>query len=198
MNTFAFLTAYSRQFGKLTSQQAQGLNEIFTCFRGDQLLANDIRKVAYFLATVKHECADTWHPIQERGGEAYFVRRYWDNTRIRQQLGNTTSLDAVRYCGRGYVQLTGRRNYELVQRVLGFKVLESPTLLNDPKVSFAVAAHGMTEGWFTSRKLGDYIKPGSCDYLNARRVINGQDKTELIAGYANRLERILTGTFERL
>jgi len=38
---------------------------------------------------------------------------------------------------------------------------------------------------FTGKKLSD------CDYKNARRIINGTDKWELIKGHAVKLEQIL-------
>jgi hypothetical protein len=50
---------------------------------------------------------------------------------------------------------------------------------------------GMHEGWFTTKKLSDYIHGDKCDYLNARKIINGTDKAALIAGYARKFERIL-------
>jgi hypothetical protein len=51
----------------------------------------------------------------------------------------------------------------------------------------------MREGWFTGRRLGDYLRPGRVpDYIGARRVINGQDRAALIAQYARQFERALT------
>ncbi len=43
----------------------------------------------------------------------------------------------------------------------------------------------------TGKRLSDYIKPGSVDYLNARRIVNGTDRAEQIAGYAREYERAL-------
>ena len=50
---------------------------------------------------------------------------------------------------------------------------------------------GMKDGWFTGRKLSDYINQSKKDYLNARRIINGMDKASLIAGYAETFEKAL-------
>lgn len=47
---------------------------------------------------------------------------------------------------------------------------------------------GMEAGRFTGKKLSDYL-PG--DYVNARRIINGTDKAEQIAGYARQFEAAL-------
>lgn len=45
---------------------------------------------------------------------------------------------------------------------------------------------GCTEGWFTGKKLADYS-----DYVNMRRVVNGTDRAEMIAGYAETFEAAL-------
>ena len=42
---------------------------------------------------------------------------------------------------------------------------------------------GMEQGWFTGKKLGDYFSADTDDPVNARRIINGNDKDTLIAGY---------------
>lgn len=53
---------------------------------------------------------------------------------------------------------------------------------------------GMKYGIFTTRKLSDFINKTGVDYEGARRVINGQDKKELIASYAIKFEAILRET----
>lgn len=191
MNINTFLPLYIQQFGKLSDSQIQGLTEIFSFLEHDTLIAPDVRKVSYVLATIKHECADTWKPIKERGGDTYFIQRYWRNVKVRKQLGNSSPQDAVKYCGRGYVQLTGRRNYTLVQQTLHSPVLEHPGLACHPPLSFAIAVRGMTDGWFTGKKLSEYITPSTCNYMGARKVINGTDKAAIIAAFAVKIEAML-------
>ena len=41
----------------------------------------------------------------------------------------------------------------------------------------------MAQGWFTSKALPDYFNDTTDDPINARRIINGNDKDTLIAGY---------------
>lgn len=53
---------------------------------------------------------------------------------------------------------------------------------------------GMTNGLFTGKKLNHYFNPNGVDYKSARKIINGSDKAELIASYAERFERILKET----
>jgi hypothetical protein len=57
--------------------------------------------------------------------------------------------------------------------------------------SALITVGGMRDGDFTGMKLSDYIKPGSVDYVNARRIVNGTDRAEQIAGYAEKYEEAL-------
>ncbi|WP_449397146.1 hypothetical protein [Devosia riboflavina] len=53
----------------------------------------------------------------------------------------------------------------------------------------------MTKGTFTGKKLQDYINSDQCNYVEARRIVNGKDKDKaaLIAGYAEKFEAALIG-----
>ena len=42
----------------------------------------------------------------------------------------------------------------------------------------------MREGWFTGKRLSDYISNEDIDYLGARAIINGSDRATQIADYA--------------
>lgn len=151
--------------------------------------------IAYAFATIKHETGDTFRPIYEKGSRAYF--RKYDveyNPRKAKALGNTQKGDGYTYRGRGYVQLTGRKNYAL------FGLADDPDKALEPETAFHILVRGMKEGLFTGKELGDYLTPppgnpsfsaALIHYKNARRIINGTDKAELIAGYAQKFEHIL-------
>ncbi len=49
---------------------------------------------------------------KELGGEAYFTRLYWDKQKKAKELGNESKEDAIRYSGGGYIQVTGKNNYQ--------------------------------------------------------------------------------------
>lgn len=123
----------------------------------------DRRQLAYILATVRHETAHTYKPIDEYGGERTRYAPYW---------------------GRGYVQLTWLDNYRNYSRLLGKNLVSRPELVKEPFTAAFILVHGFRTGAFTGMAIGSYISPVRCDYINARRVINSVDKAALIAGYA--------------
>lgn len=146
---------------------------------------------AYGLATAYHETAHTMLPITEYGGAAYFTRMYdRDGLRpaVAAQLGNTEAGDGCRFCGRGYVQLTGRANYARAGLV------DEPERATDPVVAAQVLERGMREGWF-GRRLMDVLPLGGRatrrQFIAARRTVNGQDRAALIADYALRFQDAL-------
>ena len=92
------------------------------------------------------------------------------------------------YYGRGDVQLTWYENYELMGKLLNIPLLEQPELALNPEISARIIIEGMTRGKsnkgdFTGVSLETYFNASKTDPVNARRIINGLDKAELIAGY---------------
>lgn len=177
-----FFDGYRKAFGPLKQSQVVGLELKLGFIESDPL--PDLRWIAYYLATVKHECADTWMPIDERGGDDYFNRRYGPGTKVGAVLGNTQPGDGALFHGRGDIQCTGRRNYTLFAGLLKIDLVGNPDLAKVPLHAYQIACIGMANGLFTGKKLGDYLGATGIDWVNARRVVNGTDKAELIAGYA--------------
>lgn len=174
--------------GTLKQRQVDGLTAILDYWEAKHE-AKDDRWVAYLLGTTHHETGRTMAAIKEFGGDAYFTRRYdppptGQMASVARQLGNTTRGDGCKYCGRGFVQLTGRRNYGDWANRLGVDLIGDPTLAMDPKVATQILVEGSILGTFTGRKLSNYFAPGVADWRNARRIINGLDKADLVASYA--------------
>ena len=101
------------------------------------------------------------------------------------------AVDGKVYYGRGYVQLTWLANYKTMTNLLGVNLIKNPALACEPDIAAQVMMQGMARGLFTGKKLSDYISSLKCDYLNARRIINGTDKALLIAGHARVWEAAL-------
>lgn len=195
----AFFNGYRNAYGKLTQGMVSGLELLGRNMEADPTLRN-IQWAAYMLATVKHECADTWQPIVERGARAYFDK-YEAGTPIGRRLGNTEPGDGYRFRGRGYVQITGRANYARMTEVL--KLAPDADLVVDPDqalrpaIAYRIMSVGMVKGLFTGKRLSDYIGSGACDYRNSRRIINALDQATKIGEYATTLEVIIRASIVR-
>lgn len=157
-----------------------------------------LSRVAYALATAWHETAHTMQPVKEHGGSAYFTRMYdikGQRPNVAKELGNVFAGDGPLFAGRGYVQLTGRRNYKLAGERTGYPLEGNPDLAMRADIAAQIMRRGMEEGWFTGRGFRDYLPPaGPASHLafrQARRIINGSDRASLIADYAMQFQDAL-------
>ncbi len=188
-----FMSDYVTTYGLLTDSAARGLSLLLRFIDRDPNIS-DIRWAAYMLATVKHECADTWQPIEEYGKGA--GRSYGTALNVTDDQGRSYTNA---YYGRGYVQLTWKANYQTMSQILygDERLVFHPEWVLEPDVAYKIMSHGMRNGSFTGKKLGSYIHDGTCDYVNARRIINGTDCAVTIAGYAKKLEQMLSSSLFR-
>jgi hypothetical protein len=171
-----------QRFGPLNQGQVNGINLLVKHFAFSDI---PDKHQAYLLATAWHETARTMQPIHERGGKAYF-NKYEPGTKIGGRLGNKIKGDGFLFRGRGYVQLTGRSNYEAAGRKLKLPLVMQPDIALQPDAAADIMVKGCSEGWFTGKKLSDYA-----DFENMRRVVNGVDKAKEIAEYARVFEKAL-------
>lgn len=140
-------------------------------------------QAAYVLATALWETASTMKPVEE----AYYLE------------DDVPDIDAWRkanlryypWHGRGYAQLTWEKNYKRASTETGFDLTEDPLLAMMPDIAAQVIVVGMLEGWFTGKKLSDYITLQRSDFVNARRIVNGTDRQHEIARIARAYDRAL-------
>lgn len=200
INRKLFYQNFRKQFGKITQSQVNGIEASFNEWElwvSKKWTDNDLRKLAYILATDWHEGNKTMQPIKEMGGNAYFIKRYWENKKIAKQLGNLSAQDTIDFCGKGKPQLTGRTNYTRMGKILGYDLVNNPDLMLDLKIATEVMFEGMMSGRsfkgdFTGKQLSNYFNATTNDPINARRIINGTDKAELIEGYHYKFLKCLT------
>jgi len=123
------------------------------------------------LATIRAETAG-FEPISEYkskyntspGGHPFDL---YDN---RKDLGNRGKPDGERYKGRGFIQLTGRANYERIGKKIGMgmQLVENPELANDPQVAAKILVAFLAD---KERKIKDALVHK--DLKGARRLVNG-------------------------
>lgn len=172
----------------LSQGETDGCNALLTA-----CAAWPLAWTAYGLATPYLETAHTLQPVREIGSEAYFDRMYGPGglrPAVAKGLGNVKPGDGHLFAGRGFVQLTGRDDYARADRKLnlGGQLVANPDLALRPDIAAQILQHGMAEGWFTGRKLADYLPSDRAatraEFIAARRVINGQDRAVTIADFA--------------
>lgn len=141
---------------------------------------------AYVLGTAWHETGQfKW--MREIWGPTAAQKRYEGRT----DLGNTVKGDGKKFMGRGFVQITGRRNYTDWGKRLGLDLLKEPQLAEQPAIAAKIIVQGMKLGTFTGKKLSDYVTLQRSDFRNARRIVNGMDRADLIADYAKKFDVLL-------
>ena len=162
--------------GNLTQRQVDGLNTLLDVWE-IHFRDCDIRWLAYSLATAFHETAQTMEPIPEYGegsGHSY---------------GEPAGPYGQCYYGRGYVQLTWEENYIKGEQILADKYCvecpmhQYPHRMLEHEPAALVLFDGSIEGWFTGVGLPQFFNASREDPYEARTVINGHDKAELIEGY---------------
>jgi hypothetical protein len=158
--------------GALTQQQVDGCSVILGLWEGQYTGTpmSDLRWLGYILATVYHECATTMWPITEYGSQSYLKGKPY-----------------YPYIGRGFVMITWEDNYRRASQELSLTgtrdLVKHPELALDSLIAARILFRGMAEGWFTSKKLGQYFNDSKDDPVNARQIVNGNDDDKLIAGY---------------
>jgi putative chitinase len=175
--------------GKLKQSQVNGLNEILDAWENSKL--TDLRWLAYILATPAIETGMRYEPIIEAGGTTYFTKLYdvlgRNPTRARS-MGNTKPGDGAKYRGRGFVQITWKKNYAkyqpIIKKLFDVDILNDPDKAMIPEVAAFIMIDGMSKGLFTGKKLSDYFNAKTTDWYNARRIVNGLDKADQIASIA--------------
>jgi putative chitinase len=173
-----------------------GLAALLDLIRSDTATWDNSNQVAYALATIKWETANAFEPVPERGQLSYFDK-YEPDTPRGKELGNVHPGDGYLFRGRGYVQITGRKNYTRIGQALGVDLVTTPDLALRPEIAYKIMANGMKVGWFTGRRLSEYLPTGGTpDYVNARRIINGLDHAADIAALAQSFQGYLANGVE--
>lgn len=77
-------------------------------------------RVCHFLAQIIHESGSFVYKVEQDSGQAYEGNK---------DLGNTQPGDGPLFKGRGFIQLTGRANYQTYSKYLGVDVVSNPDLV---------------------------------------------------------------------
>ena len=157
------------QMFPFTSLNHIKVNLPFVCSGLDEHNLVDKPMVLVALATVRAE-TESFEPICE--GESRFNTspggHPFDLYDKRQDLGNQGSGDGARFCGRGYVQLTGRTNYKKYGALLGEDLINNPDLACVPTIAGELLATFLKD---KERQIKEALVEH--DLRAARRLVNG-------------------------
>lgn len=90
------------------------------------------------------------------------------------------ACDFFVFIGRGYVQVTGRANYQKfsgLPALGGVDLVGDPPIAATPDIAAKVLVLGMRDGMFRPHKLADYALPAGWDATHARDIVNGDGAT---------------------
>lgn len=168
----SFFDAIRPLFGTLSTVQVQRIEAILYGFNGKGL---STQHQAYILATGFLE-SDRFRTLEEYGkgrGKAY---------------GKPGRNHGQIPYGRGLVQITWDENYEKADKRLGLNgaLIRDYNLATRLDIAVTILIRGMVEGWFTGKKLSDFKT-----YKAMRAIVNGKDRADLIAQYAEAFEDAL-------
>lgn len=173
MNKNKFYDAI-RPHVNLTTQNVMGMDKVLDYIESRE---NNLQQAAYIIATAWWETGQTMMPVRE----AYWKDEAWRKRNFRYYP----------YYGRGYIQLTWDYNYKKASDYFKVDFVKNPDLVMDPEYALPILFVGMNEGWFTGKKLDNYIDNDDendseelKEYKGARRIVNGTDKAETIAKLA--------------
>ncbi len=196
-NRDKFFDGYRKAFGKITlNRTVNGINDLLDDLSTDKTLTGDLNAIAYILATVYHETGTAMVPTSE------YLQTKLD-TPARRKVRELQDRYFPTYYGRGYVQLTWKKNYLNMSKLLkqykpdvygsmqdGFLVLH-PDLLLQQQVSYDVLVIGMLTGAFSSTGRGLKYYTDKSDFIGARQTVNIHDDDKLIADYAAKFLTII-------
>lgn len=174
--------------GRLKQSQVDGMNAILDAWENSGM--KDTRWLAYMLATVFWETAQTMQPVRETLAKS--DKQAIANLEKAWNAGKLPSVKTPYWrdgsFGRGLVQLTHMMNYITMGKIIGVDLAGDPSLALRSDIAIEIMFEGMTRGVsskgdFTGKSLEDYFNEKTDDPVGARKIINGNDKASLIAGF---------------
>lgn len=180
----AFFAGVRNRFGALTQAQVNGFNAVLDAIKGWPPSWQ-----AYALATVWHETGATMEPVRE----AFHLSEAWRKNNLRYWP----------HYGRGFVQITWPKNYAWLDAAAAEAGLTKPgeilanlDLAMRPDIAALALRLGLEQGRYDShgKTLAQRLPRGPAtreQYVDARYLVNVQDKAGPIADYALAFEKAL-------
>lgn len=139
-----------------------------------------------FISQLAHESGSFFYTQEIASGSDY---------EGRADLGNIKSGDGVKFKGRGFIQITGRANYQSLSNDLGIDLIKKPELLGAKNINLCsdeqIRMATVSTGWFWNKKslntFADRINI-KYDLTNESNILAFKMITKRINGGYNGLE----------
>lgn len=180
----AFFKVIREHFKPLSGPQVTGISTLLKA-----MSSWPVSWVAYGLATADIETAHTFEPVRE----AFWLSEDWRKKNLRYYP----------HYGRGFVQITWPKNYEWLDKASAEAGLTKPgeilanlDLAMRPDIAALALRRGLEEGRYDAqgKKMADRLPASGAtreQYINARYLVNIQDKAAQIAKVAEMFEKAL-------
>jgi len=190
-----FFSAFRIQFKDPNPSQIQGYDAIFDYWDKSDLTDN--RWLAYALATAFHETGEDLQPVREGfassdQGSINAVTSLFNRGIIGENYA-LREANGQSYFGRGLVQITFGDNYKKLGKAIGIgnQLYDNPSLALNMDIAVKILFKGMVDGLYTTHSFRKYFFEDRTDWFNARKIINGLDKADLIEDYGQKFFRCL-------
>jgi predicted chitinase len=109
----------------------------------------DPSELAAFMAQCAHE-SDNFNTMEEYGSPERFAKKYdiRFNPAKAKQLGNDRPGDGIKYRGRGYIQLTGKYNYQKAGEWLSKYLNHNIDFVSQPDLVSTPTAAALSSIWY--------------------------------------------------
>ena len=144
----------------------------------------DPAELAAFMAQCAHE-SDNFVTMNEYGTPERFAKKYdiQYNPKKAKELGNDKPGDGIKYHGRGYIQLTGKYNYEEAGKWIS-KFLDHPVdFVSNPNMVATPTAAALSSIWYWLT----FVRPRTKNFSNTKQVT--QKINTGLKGQANREQK---------
>ena len=116
-----------------------------------------------FISQLSHESGAFFYTQEIASGQAY---------EGRSDLGNHHKGDGVKFKGRGFIQITGRSNYQSLSNDLGIDLIAKPELLGAKNINLCTTDQmrlaTLSAGWYWNKKRLNVL----ADKMNINLSIN--------------------------
>jgi putative chitinase len=127
----------------------------------------DPAELAAFMAQCAHE-SDNFKAMEEYGSPERFAKKYdikYSPAKAKQ-LGNTQPGDGIKYRGRGYIQLTGKYNYQKAGEWVSKYINHPVDFVKNPDMVATPTAAALSSLWYWMT----FVRPRTKSFGNTKQV----------------------------